>query len=260
MNTLEALYRLTVRHLLTTYDLKPALFISLLIPNLMYIGIAAFAYNAIVTPFEIGDRVVNYISFLIPGIILIQIVSLSSLGGAMFWTDKHSGMLEQLFSFPFPRSYYFLTRMLAILASNLATGFVLLVIGLPLIFDSIVLQPYSIPLLLGSMTACSLLFGFLSMLIYFYAKTPDRVTVFTRLFTTPLIIASSVFYPIEYAPSPIKEICYLNPLSYCANLLRASLFGTLSLIDVWGGFALFLLTVVIIIGTRLHFERVQLKE
>lgn len=252
------LYRLTIRHLRTTYDLKPALFVSLLIPNLMYIGIAAFAYNAIIQPFEFGGREINYISFFIPGIILIQIITLSSLGGAMFWTDKYNGMLEQLFSFPFPRSYYFLTRMLALLTSSVATGLTLLLIIIPLILNDLMLQPYSFPLLFGSISICSLIFGFLSMFIYLTAKTPDRVTVFTRLLTTPIIIASSVFYPVTYAPYPIKEICQLNPLTYCANLLRASLFGTLSYIDVYGGFALLLLAVTIVVVTRVYFEKVQI--
>lgn len=242
---------------MTTYDLRPALFVSLLIPNLMYIGIASLAYNAIVLPFEFGGREMDYTSFFIPGVILIQVITLSSLGGAMFWTDKYSGMLEQLLSFPIPKSYYFLTRMFALLASSLATGGALLLISLPLTFGNLALQPFSLLLILGSLSSCSLIFGFLSIVTYFFAKTPDRVTVFTRLLTTPVIIASSIFYPIEYAPSPIKEIGYLNPLTYCANLLRAALYDTLSFADIVGGIVLVLLSVGILIGMRIYFEKVQ---
>lgn len=245
---------------MTTYDLKPALFLSLLIPNLMYIGIASVAYSSIISPFLLGGREIDYMSFFIPGVILIQVVTLSSLGGAMFWTDKHNGMLEQLMSFPIPRSFYFLTRMVALLVSSLATSLALLLVSLPLILGSINLQPYSVVLLLGSLSVCSLIFGFLSMLVYLFAKTPDRVTVFSRLLTTPLIIVSSVFYPLEYSPLPIRLIGVMNPLTHCANILRASLFGILTTEDVYGVAALLVLTFLIVLGAGAIFERVKLEE
>jgi ABC-2 type transport system permease protein len=216
------------------------------------------AYNAIIPPFKLGDRQLNYIAFLAPGAVLIQIIAMSSLGGVMFWTDKYNGMLEQLFSFPFPRSYYFLARIFALLIPSVATGLAILLISLPLLGDAIVFQLYSIPLLLGSLAACSLMYGFLSMLISSFVKTPDRVTVFTRLLTTPTILVSAVFYPIQYAPSPIKEIGYLNPLTYCAELLRASLFGTLSSVNLYGSIALLAITLIVIIATRVVFEKIQI--
>lgn len=176
----------------------------------------------------------------------------------MFWTDKYNGMLEQLFSLPFPRSYYFLARIAALLIPSVATGFAMLIVSLPLLMDVIILQFYSIPLLFASLASCSLMYGFLSILISAFVKTPDRVTVFTRLLSTPTILLSGVFYPAQHVPSPIREICYINPLTYYAELSRAALYGTLSSINLYGGIAVFMVTVLIIIAARIIFEKIQL--
>ena len=250
--------RLVVRNLLTTYDLKPALFASLLIPNLMYVFFAAFAYEKIIPPFNVNGVELAYSSFLVPGVVLMHVVSLSSLGGAMFWTDKHNGMLEQLLTLPIPRSYYFLSRMAAILVSSIVSGLAILLLSVPLISGSLRIEYYSVGLFLVSITACCLTFAFLSIIIFSFVTTPDHVTVFSRLITTPLIVMSSVFYPLESAPSIIRDVGYLNPLTYCSDLLRASLLGTYRDGDALICLVLVLLSLAIVILARVIFDRTQL--
>lgn len=250
--------RLVVRNLQTTYDLKPALFISLLIPNLMYVFVAAFAYERIIPPFVVNDVQIDYVSFLIPGVVLMQVVALSSLGGAMFWTDKHNGMLEQLYSLPVPRSFYFLSRLCAILISSLVSGCVILLLSLPLLSESVNFQYYSVPLFLLSLTACSIVFGFISMIIFCYVKTPDNVTVYSRLLTTPMIVLSSVFYPLQYAPRLIETVGRLNPLTYCADVLRASMFGNAAMPEILESLALLAMTLLVIALAKVVFDRQQL--
>lgn len=250
--------RLVVRNLQTTYDLKPALFVSLLIPNLMYVFIAAFAYEQIIPPFIINGIQIDYADFLIPGVVLMQVVVLSSLGGAMFWTDKHNGMLEQLYSLPVPRSYYFLSKLCAILISSLASGFAIVLLSLPILSGSLHLEYYSVPLFLLSLTACSIIFGFVSMIIFCYVKTPDNVTVYSRLLTTPLIVLSSVFYPLQYAPRLIRTFGNLNPLTYSADVMRASMFGTITTFEYLESLILLVITLSVVVAAKVVFDRKQL--
>jgi ABC-type multidrug transport system permease subunit len=256
---MSVFFRLTVRNLLTTYDLKPALFASLLIPNLMYVFFAAFAYEKIIPPFTVNGVELDYPSFLAPGIVLMHVVSLSSLGGTMFWTDKHNGMLEQLLTLPVPRSYYFLSRITAILISSIVSGLAILLLSMPMIAGSVHIEYYSAGLFLVSITACCLIFAFLSILIFSFATTPEHVTVFFRLTTTPLIVMSSVFYPLESAPSLIRQVGYLNPLTYCADILRASLLGTFREADILVSLLLVLMSVSVILSARVIFDRKQLE-
>lgn len=247
--------RLVLRSLVTTYDLKPALFASLLIPNLMYVFFAAFAYDKIIPPFEVDGVTMDYPSFLVPGIVLMHVVVMSSLGGAMFWTDKNNGMLERLCALPFPRSYYFLSRVLAILISSILSGLVILLLSLPLISDSIHVGYLSGVMFLVSVSACCLIFGFLSLMITSFTTTPDSVTVFSRLLSTPLIIVSSVFYPLDLAPSLIRHIGQVNPLTHCADVLRASLLGADSSQTSVSCLLLVALSVVVVIAAKFIFDR-----
>jgi ABC-2 type transport system permease protein len=252
-------WRMTVRSLFTTYDLKPALFASLLIPNLMYVFFAAFAYESIIPPFNVKGVELDYPSFLVPGIVLMHVVGISSLGGAMFWTDKNNGMMDQLLTLPVPRSYYFLSRMASILISSIVSGLAILLLSVPLISDSIQIEYYSAILFLISITACCLIFAFLSIIIFSFVTTPDHITVFSRLITTPLIVVSSVFYPLEHAPPLIAQVGYLNPLTYCADVLRASLLGTYDETDLYGCFLLVLLSALIVVIARVVFDRKRIE-
>lgn len=221
----SSLLRLIVRQMKTTYDLKPALLLSLTLPSLLYIAVASLAYNAIIPPFRIGEGIMSYASFFLPGIVLVQTVGMSILGGLMYWTDKNSGMLERLFSMPFPRSYYFISRVFSLLLSNLVVAGVLLVIGLPIVYSDLAISPASVGLVVLSITATCLFFASLSLLVTPFLRTADSVTVFSRSITMPVIIVSSAFYPLGSAPQLIRDIAGFNPLSYAADILRFALFG-----------------------------------
>lgn len=218
------LHRLVYRQLRTTYDLKPSLLGSLVLPSFLYVLVAAVAYSSIIAPFQFGNRTIDYAAFLIPGVILMEVASMSILGGAMFWTDKYNGMLERLLAMPFPRSYYFVSRVLALLAASASIAAALLLVGLPFMLSSIALNLRAAMLCLTTIVLVCLLFSSLSLLASPFLKTPDSVTVFSRLVSTPIVLLSSVFYPLDNAPELIRAIARYNPLSFAADILRASLY------------------------------------
>ncbi len=254
------LLRLILRQMKTTYDLKPALLLSLTLPSLLYIAVASLAYNAIIPPLAIGGGALSYASFMVPGIVLVQTVSMSILGGLMYWTDKNSGMLERIFAMPFPRSYYFISRVLSLLISNLAVAGILLIIGLPIIYPDLAISPFSVALVALAITATCLLFASISLLVTPFLKTADSVTVFSRSITLPVIIVSSVFYPLENAPGLIREIARLNPLSYAADVLRFALYG-LSTEGIFVGVSVLLLTAAFtfLLAIYVFEKRIQLE-
>jgi ABC-type polysaccharide/polyol phosphate export permease len=49
--------------------------------------------------------------------------------------------------------------------------------------------------------------------------------VLWALFNLPVMFTSSVFYDIEQAPSAIRVLGRLNPLTHCTDILRACMFG-----------------------------------
>lgn len=223
---MNRLFRLTVRQAKTTYDLKPVLFASLVVPNLLYVLVAGVAYAGIVDPFEIGSQLVGYLPFLVPGIVLVQVSTLATLSGNMLFTDRQQGMLAQLFTLPIPRSYYLLSRVLVTLVSGTAVAVLTFLVSLPLVSGSaFVLTPASVAVSLVALTCLTFWFGVVSMTVSAFLETPDQITVFSRLVQTPLFLVSSVFYPLQYAPEPVRTVSLLNPLTWGADLIRAVLLG-----------------------------------
>lgn len=223
---MNRLYRLTVRQAKTTYDLNPALFVSLVAPNLLYVLVAGVAFSSIIDPFTIDGESGAYLPFLVPGIVLLQVSTLATLSGNMLFTDRQHGMLAQLFSLPYPRSYYLLSRVLVTLASGTAVAVVTFLVALPLVArGTFVLTPVSVLVSLFVLACITFWFGVLSMTVSALLKTPDQVTVFSRMVGTPMFLVSSVFYPLEQAPEPIRSVGLLNPLTWGADILRGVLLG-----------------------------------
>ncbi|NJE07247.1 hypothetical protein E3E31_01590 [Thermococcus sp. M39] len=216
--------RLIYRNLRTTYDLRPHLFFSLLLPTLIYIFIISLAYNKIVKPIPMYDRYLSYSAFFVPAAILINTLQLSILCGSMLWTDKYNGMLEQILSFS-SRAEYFLSRVLSIVIISSSTAITLGLLSTTIIKDEVSLS-YATPFLfLYAVVMSSIIFASLSFCVSAVVKTPDKLTMFNRMITTPIIAISGIFYPPEYLPPLISEIAKFNPLTYAANLIRASLLG-----------------------------------
>lgn len=246
-----------MRQLRTTYDLRPALLISEMLPSLLYILIATVAYRAIIPPFRIGDKFMDYAAFLVPGVALMEVASISVLGGAMFWTDKYNGMLERILSMPFPRPYYFVSRILSLLVTSLGIAGVLTLVGLPFVFSSISTSLPSALLAIVSIACTCLFFGSLSLLATPSLKTPDSVTVFSRLVSTPLVLMSSVFYPLDNVPAVVRDIARFNPLSFAADILRFSLYGVSDTNIATEVAALVAATAFIFLITVYAFERLE---
>lgn len=220
-----SLLRLVVRQLKTTYDLKPALLVSLVLPSFLYVLVAGVAYSAIIPPFILAGRTISYAAFLVPGVVLMEVANLSILGGAMFWTDKYNGMLDRLMTMPFPRWYYFASRTLALLVASAAVAAALILAGIPFMLPLVKMNLAGGFLCVVTIVLVCLLFSSLSLLISPYLPTPDSLTVFSRLVSTPLVLMSSVFYPLDRTPQVIQSIAKYNPLSFAADVFRSSLYG-----------------------------------
>ncbi len=255
---MNRLLRLTIRQLKTTYDLKPALFLSMILPSLFYIAVAAVAYGSIIAPFQIGGKTVDYGTFLIPGIVVVQVASTSMLGGMMFWTDKHNGMLERILALPFPRSYYFLSRLFSLLISNLSIALGLFLLGLPVTSSKMSLNAESVVVASLSVVSVCFFFGSLSLIVSPFLKTADSVTVFSRIVSTPLFLISSAFYPLEYAPQIVRVTGWLNPMTYSVDILRSSVLGLSSQILLSEGIALLIVTAFVFFLTIYAFEKLEM--
>jgi ABC-2 type transport system permease protein len=151
----------------------------------------------------------------------------ASYAGAMVFFDKKMGMFEQILAGPFRRWEYFLSKILSVILQGLFGSSVVILIASPLLIG---LTPTfkGIIYTLFSLIFASLFFGSLSLLISAYVKTDQTLNIVFNSILPPLTFVSSIFYPIEAMPEPLKYIALINPLTYVADMTRYGLFGITS--------------------------------
>lgn len=194
---------------------------------LMYIFVVGFIYSSIIEEVEInGGKEISYAAFLASGIIIMQIMFSSMSAGVMFWADKRYGMFEQILTCPFERSEYILSKILSALFQGIISGLVVLIISTPILLgESLEISILGTLCIIFSLIFGAFFFAALTLTIAVLVKSNETFNMFIGVMLMPFIAFSTIFYPVNQAPSLLKTIVYLNPLTYAADILRTGLFG-----------------------------------
>jgi ABC-2 type transport system permease protein len=224
---MKRLIRLLIRDLKSSVGLSWHLLASQLIMPIVYIFIMGLTFANIIGEVTIGSAKVNYVQYLAIGVVFGQLMLSASYAGAMVFFDKRMGMFEQILAGPFRRWEYFSSKILSIILQGLfGSSIVILIaspilIGLNLTFKGIIYTIFSL-------IFASLFFGSLSLLISAYVKTDQSLNIVFNSILPPLTFISSIFYPLEVMPDPLKYIALINPLTYAADITRYGLFSITS--------------------------------
>jgi ABC-2 type transport system permease protein len=191
-----------------------------LINPLFYIFVAGFAYGAVIPKTDTAG--VSYVLFLAPGIIVMQIMFAASIAGAMFWLDKRLGMFAQILIGPFSRWEYILSKAVSIMLQGLLNAFLVFLIASPLLIG-LKISVWGLVYIATSLIFGSLFFGSMTLLISVFIKSNEAFNAVLNTLITPFMFLSSVYYPLENAPTTIRVLSMVNPLTYAADMLRAGL-------------------------------------
>lgn len=227
-----------------------------LVTPLFYIFVAGFAYAAVIPTMSIGNREVNYVLFLAPGIIVMQIMFAATLAGAMLWIDKRLAMFAQILMGPFSRWQYILSKVVSIMLQGLLNAFLVFLIASPLLVGLSV-SPMGLVYIAGSLILGSLFFGSLTLAISVFIKSNESFNAILNVMFTPLMFLSSVYYPLENAPLAIQTISLVNPLTYSADMLRAGLLGVYVPLLPVEIIALIAVSLAAFIAATIAFRRVK---
>jgi ABC-2 type transport system permease protein len=193
-----------------------------LVTPLFYIFVAGFVYSSIIDPKAIAGNGVNYILFLAPGVVVMQIMFAASMAGAMLWLDKRLAMFSQIVVGPFTRWQYILSKLVSIMLQGMLNAFLVFLIASPLLVG-LKVSLEGVLYIAGSLVLGSLFFGSLTLAISVFIKSNEAFNAMLNVLFTPLMFLSSVYYPLEKAPIIIQAVSLANPLTYAADMLRAGL-------------------------------------
>ncbi|HVP41162.1 MAG TPA: ABC transporter permease [Candidatus Krumholzibacteriaceae bacterium] len=253
---MNSFLRLLYRDLKAGIWSTKSMIVMQLVTPLFYIFVAGFAYAAVIPTMSIGNREVNYVLFLAPGIIVMQIMFAATLAGAMLWIDKRLAMFAQILMGPFSRWQYILSKVVSIMLQGLLNAFLVFLIASPLLVGLSV-SPMGLVYIAGSLILGSLFFGSLTLAISVFIKSNESFNAILNVMFTPLMFLSSVYYPLENAPLAIQTISLVNPLTYSADMLRAGLLGVYVPLLPVEIIALIAVSLAAFIAATIAFRRVK---
>ncbi len=166
-----------------------------------------------------GSGSYNYVTYQLPGIMLITIASGISYTSYRLFTDKQRGIFERFHSMPIARSAPLWGHVLTSLVSNIISVVVVTLFALILGFRSSasILSWLSIA---GILMLFTLSLTWVAVIAGLVAKTPDGSYVFSY----PLIFLpflSSAFVPTDTMPTILRIFAENQPVTSIVNTIRA---------------------------------------
>ncbi|MBO8172104.1 MAG: ABC transporter permease [Bacillaceae bacterium] len=173
----------------------------------------------------------QYIDFLVPGIVAMMIMSnnLNGVAGQIAaWRER--GILRRMQSTPLRASTFISAQITARLLLNGFQAVIVLLIGF-LFFDTQVRGSWLLLLLfviLGTLTFIAM--GFI---IAGLARTPESAGPIAGMISFPMLFLGGVFFPISSMPSFLQAMVKTLPISHLSTALRQVMNVGADLVALW---------------------------
>lgn len=213
-----AIFVLWLREMKRFTRAKSRIIGSLAMP-LFFLAFMGLGFNRMAVPGV--AKGVNYIRFLVPGIIGMTILFSSTFAGLSVLWDREFGFLKEIMVAPVNRVSIVLGRIAGSTTTTLIQGLLILSISAIMGFK------------IGSFLSFFLAFIFMILIattfiglgLIFASKMKDMqgFSIVMNFIIFPLFFLSGALYPLQNLPWWIRSLSYLDPLSYGIDGLRGSL-------------------------------------
>jgi len=178
----------------------------------------------------------EYVDFLMPGIITQTIAFGGFVTAIGLNEDLRKGLIDRFRSLPMARSAVLAGRTAADVALNVLAITVMILVGILAGFD------FSTSVLeVAAGVGILLLFGYafswIFALIGLTASSSESAQALGFIGIFPLTFASSAFVPVESMPAALEAFAEVNPFTIVTDAVRALFVGTPAGNSIWGAVA-----------------------
>jgi ABC-2 type transport system permease protein len=166
----------------------------------------------------------NYMSFILPGVLGITMITIGMFASMSLIQDKRYGYLKRIMVAPVSGEVPATAKMLGGITRGLIEVPILIIIAI-LLGAKINLSMFSIGIvIIVSILLCAFSS---SLFILLTIKTADLQApgVVSSLLLFPLMFSSSAMFPSSLFPSWLKAISNYNPLTFAVDVMREALLG-----------------------------------
>ena len=201
----------------------------------------------------------SYLDFMTPGVLAMVALFGGSFGGMTIIWDRRLGFLSKLLALPISRASIVVGKMLSV---AIRTSLQLLIVLLVAFFLGVrsATGVWGIPLLLLIAVLLTFAFSGISLMVGALVKQPETFWAVVNFLTVPVLFTSSALFPLEFVPSWLRTIAYLNPVTYAIDSMRALMIGGWQWSAIAGGILIVAVFSGIVAGisTAIFARRVEL--
>jgi len=167
---------------------------------------------------------VDYLSFLTPGIIGMTLLFSSIFAGLSVLWDREFGFLREIMIAPVSRISIVLGRAAGGVTTAIMQSLIILVSAVAMGVKITGVKGFLFSVLLMILIAAT----FIGLGLAFASRMKDMsgFSLIMNFLIFPLFFLSGALFPIDILPGLIRNVAYLNPLTYGVDGLRYCLVGT----------------------------------
>lgn len=245
-----AVYVLWLREMKRFLRAKSRIVGALAMP-LLFLAFLGLGFRKIPIPGLSGDM--NYIRFLVPGILGMSLLFSSTFAGLSVLWDREFGFLKEIMVAPVNRISIVLGRM----AGGMTTALVqaVLILGISLIMGFKITSILSLLLALVFMALIAATFIGLGLIFASKMKDMQGFSIVMNFVIFPIFFLSGALYPLENFPSWLRYLSHIDPLTYGVDGLRKALIGISSFSIVFNFIILAVFSLTMIFLGAYFFEK-----
>ena len=205
---------------------QPQLLVFATIQPVMFLLLFTYVFGGAIRFATGGD----YISFLLPGVIIQTIIFASTNTTVGLSVDLSKGMIDRFRSLPMSRAAVLAGRTTADTVRGTVTITIMMIAGFLIGFR---FEDWGTGLL-GILLAIAFghAFTWIGATIGLYVKDPEAAQVAGFIWMFPLTFASSIFVPTQTMPDWLRAFAENQPVSVVANAVRDLMTGTINPDDI----------------------------
>ncbi|MCJ7581931.1 MAG: ABC transporter permease [Candidatus Aminicenantes bacterium] len=166
---------------------------------------------------------VDYLRYLVPGILGMNLLFTSTFGGLSVLWDKEFGFLKEIMVAPVPRVSIVIGRIAGGVTTALIQG--LFILGVSSLMGFRMNSIFSLGMTIVFMFLISVAFLGLGLIFASKMKDMQGFSIVMNFVMFPLLFLSGAFYPLGNFPVWLRYISHLDPLTYGVDGLRGVLIG-----------------------------------
>lgn len=220
MINLKAVYVLWLREMKRYFRAKSRILGSLAVP-FFFLAFLGLGFNRMTVPGVTKD--VQYIKYLVPGIIGMSLLFQSIFAGLSVLWDREFGFLKEIMVAPVSRVSIVLGRIAGGMTAALIQGSLVMIVSLFVGF-----RIKSVPAVLLALVFMVLVSAsFIGLGLLFASRMRDMqgYSIIMNFVVFPLFFLSGALYPLDNLPSWMRVLSRVDPLTYGVDGLRGALLG-----------------------------------